>query len=301
MHILKIGLPKSGNFWLHTILHNIIDYSDVRYESFIENQPIYELAKTWDMNQLKGQIDINFFDITRNAAFYRIGNIFRYPVDNIDDYINSSTFVWTHAQMSDNVLKTIIKFDKLIYIIRDPRDVLVSWSNFVFSTYIQRYYPFLIVDENNPESYLNNNLTIIVYDWINHIGGYLTHQNDLNIYFVFYERLLHNFDHELDKILEYLEIDLDDQAKGKIKEKVSLNSMKKESPNHIRKGKLGQWVDIFADVQKEEVLEIATPLLQLLNYPVNSQIDTLPELPEKLPENINLPDGKVLLLKPSNH
>ncbi|WP_210407398.1 hypothetical protein, partial [Hydrocoleum sp. CS-953] len=81
----------------------------------------------------------------------------------------------------------------------------------------------------------------------------------------------------------------------------SFNSMKKESPNHIRKGKLGQWVDILTDVQKEEVLEMATPLLKLLNYPVNSQIDTLPELPEKLPENLNLPDGKVVLLKPSNH
>ncbi|MGD1698810.1 sulfotransferase domain-containing protein [Dapis sp. BLCC M229] len=301
MHILKIGIPKSGNFWLHTILHNIIDYSDLKYESFIPNQPIYEVAKNLDINLFKGQININFLDITKNAVFYRIGNMFRYPIDDIDDYINSSTLVWTHAQMSDNVLNTIKKFDKLIYIIRDPRDILISWSNFVFSPYMQRYYPFLIVDETNPESYLNKNMKTIVSDWMNHVGAYLKHHKDLNIYFVFYERLVDNFERELDKILEYLEIQLDEKARGDIKEKVSFNNMKKDSPNHIRKGKLGQWVDILTDAQKEEVLEMATPLLKLLNYPLNSQIDSLPELPEKLPENLNLPDGKVVLLKPSNH
>ena len=34
----------------------------------------------------------------------------------------------------------------------------------------------------------------------------------------FYERLLYYFDHELEKILEYLEIDLDKKARGEIKE-----------------------------------------------------------------------------------
>ncbi|NEP90055.1 MAG: sulfotransferase domain-containing protein [Okeania sp. SIO2C2] len=301
MHILKIGLHKSGNFWLHTILHNIIEHSGLEYKSFIQNQPIYELAKTWDLNQFPGQIKNNCLDITKNTAFYRISNIFRYPVDDMDDYINSSTLVWSHSQMSSNALSIMQKFDKVIYIIRDPRDVSISWSNFVFTYYVRRYYPFLTVDETDSETYLNNNLTTIISDWMNHVGGYLKHQKDLNIHFVFYERLLDNFDRELEKILEYLEIDLDEKAKGEIQEKVSFNYMKKDSQNHLIKGKLGQWAEILTDAQKEKVLEITTPLLKLLSYPVNNQIDSLPELPEKLPENINLPDGKVVLMKPSNH
>ena len=40
MHILKARLIKSDNFWLYTILHNIIDNSNFDYKSFIENQPI---------------------------------------------------------------------------------------------------------------------------------------------------------------------------------------------------------------------------------------------------------------------
>ena len=250
MHILKAGLIKSGNFWLHTILHNIIDYSDFEYKSFIENQPIYEVAKTWDIKLLKGQININCLDLTKNAVFYRISNIFRYPVDDIDDYINSSTLVWTHSPISDNALTIIQKFDKVIYIVRDPRDVSISWSNFVFSHYVRRYFPYFTVDETDSATYLNKNLTTIISDWSNHVGGYLKHQKDLNIYFVFYERLLYDFDHELEKILEYLEVDLDEKARGEIKEKVSVNNMKKDSPNHIRKGKSGQWLDIYTDAQK---------------------------------------------------
>ena len=50
------------------------------------------------------------------------------------------------------------------------------------------------------------------------MGGCLKHQKYLKIYFVFYERLLYYFDHELEKILEYLEIDLDKKARGEIKE-----------------------------------------------------------------------------------
>ena len=68
----------------------------------------------------------------------------------------------------------------------------------------------------------------------------------------FYERLLYYFEHELEKILEYLEIDLDKKARGEIKElekileylevdldkkargeikeKVSVNNMNKDSP-----------------------------------------------------------------------
>lgn len=100
----------------------------------------------------------------------------------------------------------------------------------------------------------------------------------MNLRFVFYERLLHDFDHELEKILEYLRINLDDQARGEIKGKVSLNNIKKENQNHIRKGKLGEWVDILTNAQKGDFLKIATPLLKLLNYPLNSQIYSLPEI-----------------------
>ncbi|NEP47126.1 MAG: sulfotransferase domain-containing protein, partial [Okeania sp. SIO2H7] len=205
------------------------------------------------------------------------------------------------SQMSSNAFTIMQKFDKVIYIVRDPRDVSISWSNFIFTPYVRRYFPFFTVDETNSETYVNKNLTTIVSDWMNHVGGYLKHQKDLNIHFVFYERLLHDFDRELEKILAYLGIELDKKARGEIKEKVSFNSMKQDSPNHIRKGQLAQWVNILTDAQKEEVLQMATPLLKLLNYPLNNQIDTLPELPEKFPENLNLPDGKVVLLKPSNH
>ena len=97
MHIIQIGLPKSGNFWLRTILTNMFQLANQENRSFIQSQPIYDIAKTWDLG-VRGQIAIDFLDITPNALFYRIGNIFRYPVDDIDDYINRCSLVLSEVR-----------------------------------------------------------------------------------------------------------------------------------------------------------------------------------------------------------
>lgn len=61
---------------------------------------------------------------------------------------------------------------------------------------------------------------------------FLKHQKYLNIHFVFHEILLYNFDHDLEKVLEYLEVNLYKKARSEIQEKVSFNNMNKDSPNH---------------------------------------------------------------------
>ncbi len=300
MHIIQIGLPKSGNFWLYNILDNIIKEANFEYKSFIKKQPIYEVAKTWDL-AVKKQIDINMLDITNEVLFYRIGTIFRYPIDNIDDYINNCTHIWNHSQVCSKTFEVLEKIDKIVYIIRDPRDIAISWSKFVFTPYMRKYYHFLTSNETDPETYLMNNLKVIIADWINHVGGYLSNQKYLKNYIIFYERLLKSFDRELEQLLEYLEIELSKKSISNIKEKVEFDKMKQENPHHVRKGGAGQWIDILTDEQKKIALQMGMPLLKLLNYPLDEQVDILPKLPVKLPEEISLPSGRVVLLKPSHH
>ncbi len=275
MNILQVGLPKSGNFWLYTILKHILQAANLEAQSFIQKQPIYELAKTWDMS-VRNQINIDFLDITHNGLFYRIGNIFRYPVDDLDDYLNNSTLVWTHSQFSPKSLKVLPKFDKVIYLVRDPRDVAISWANFVFTDYMRRYYPFLTAPESEPKTYLSSHLKTIISDWSGHISGYLKHQKKLDIHFVAYERLLNCFEGEFANLLAYLDIEIDQNAKTYIKAQVDFSSMKTDNPNHLRKGHSGQWVDLLSDAEKKMVLDEAASLLKLLNYPLNERENKLP-------------------------
>ena len=300
MNILQVGLPKSGNFWLYTLIKHILEAANLEAQAFIQKQPIYELAKTWDMS-VRNQINIDFLDITHNGLFYRIGNIFRYPVDDIDDYLNNSTLVWTHSQFNPKVLEVLPKFDKVIYIVRDPRDVAISWANFVFTDYMRRYYPFLTATESEPKTYLSYHLKTIISDWINHISGYLKHQKQLDIHFVAYERLLNCFDREFANLLAYLDIELDQNAKTYIKDRVDFSSMKTDNPNHLRKGCSGQWGDILSDGEKKMVLDEAASLLKLLNYPFNERENKLPEIPANLDETCLDDSGKVVLLIPAPH
>lgn len=285
MKILQIGLPKSGNFWLYKIIQNIIHEAQIENKSFIKNQPIYDLAKTWDL-QVKDQINIDMLKINEAKVFYHISKRFKQEINNLDDYVNSCTHVWSHSWFYNLTIKVCSKFDYTIYIIRDQRDVAISLSKFVFNSHMKKYYSHHTKNIINSQQYLDSKLELIISDWVKHILGYLYNYQKLGIYIIFYERLLVNFDEEIKKLLNYLNLELSENSLAKIKQNVSLTNMKKNNPHHIKKGKIKQWINVLTLEQKERSLYIAKPLLELLQYPLNDQVDILPQLPQNLTQKI---------------
>lgn len=279
MTILQAGASKSGNFWLYKILQSIAKHGGLEQRSFVQNQPVYELAKRWDLSY-KEQKNIDVLDIEINKCFYRISSIFRMPIEDIDNYIHQCSHVWTHSTFCERSWVVLPKFDKVVYIIRDPRDRAVSASRFAFTPYMKKYYPH---GEPEQDSFLAHRLGSMMVDWMQHVGGYLKHKNDLQIHFVFYERLLHSFDTELVSLLQYLGIELDEKTIDYIKHEVDFASMKGENPLHVRKGRAGQWVQMFTDAQKRRAARIAGPMLKQLSYPTGSRMsNSLPCVPAQL-------------------
>ncbi len=284
MVILQAGLPKSGNLWLYKILQNVIRYGGLEQRSFIQNQPIYERAKTWNLS-FAGQAGVDVLDVLPHGCFYRIERIVYEPVENIDDYIGKCSHVWTHSSFCERSFTVLPRFDKVVYIIRDPRDVAISHSKFAFTAYMLRYYPSGYAD---PDEHLAHRLEGKMRNWVWHVGGYLKHRDELNIHVVFYERLLHVFDAEFADLLAYLDMDLDDRIVAKIKDAVSFESMKSQDPHHVRKGEAGEWRQLLTAAQQKQAARSAGPMLELLNYPVDEQMgysdqmNTLPCLPAQL-------------------
>src|SRR5699024_11805913 len=89
MKILQIGTPKCGNFWLYKIIQGILIRSGQNKPNFIEQQPIYQLAKNWDLNYPE-QAQIDMIDITDLQTSYRISSIYRMPIDNMKEYISKT-------------------------------------------------------------------------------------------------------------------------------------------------------------------------------------------------------------------
>lgn len=298
MHILQIGLPKSGNFWLQTILNQSLQAAHIQPRRFIEQQPIYALAQSWEMSVQK-QIEIDFLDITANALFYRLGNIFRYPVDDLAAYVQASTLVWSHSPYGPQTPSVLSHFDKVIYILRDPRDVAVSWANFVLTPYMRRYYPWHTVDIATVPQYLAQNLGPVLQDWCHHVGGYLPAICQQEIYCVFYERLVSDLAGELERLLNYLGIDLDANLQASIVETVQFQTMQKENPNHLRRGGIRQWECLLEMEQIEAMVPQIRSLLHMFNY--EGGTSSLPEVPQADSHNISVPSGDITILTPAPH
>ncbi len=282
MTILQAGVPKSGNYWLYTILKNIAKKAGLEHKSFVQTHPIHKVAQTWDLS-FAGQSDMDFLNIREKHCEFRISAVFEEQIADIEDYIHKSSLVWTHSPINPYALEVLPKFNKLIYIIRDPRDVAISYSKYCFTAHKLKNHPPHY--ETNPECYLKNRLDPMLRNWVKHVGGYLKYKDRLNIYPVFYERFLHSFDSELIGLVKYLDIELDQKSLNQIKLDVSFDSMKKQSPKHLRKGKSAQWRQVFTSAQKAKAEQIAGEMMALLNYPVSSVEESLPCVPLNLSQS----------------
>jgi aryl sulfotransferase len=170
------------------------------------------------------------------------------------------------------------KFDKIVYIIRDPRDAALSHARFVLTPYMKKYFPN---DFESKEEYLEKQLEGKLTSWVQHVAPYIAYSDDFDIHVVFYERLLNNFADELDHLVDYLEITLTEQERRSVEEAVTFQSMKEENPEHVQKGKAGKWRDQMTAEQKRRSKMIAGPLLEKLGYPLQDTVDNIrPSCPE---------------------
>jgi aryl sulfotransferase len=260
---LQIGLSKSGNLWLYHILQKTRLAAGLPSKSFIQDQPIYPIAETWDLS-FPEQASIDTLVINPTQSLYRISSIFQMPIEDIDAYIRQTSHVWTHSFFGPLSAKIYPKFEKLVYITRDPRDVAISLSRFAFTAYRLKHFPS---GAKNPHDFLEKNLIETLKQWAGHVGGHLLEKERFNIHFVFYENLMSNFSKEYDDLLKYLGIRLNASQREQIEKEVHFETMKVERSQHLRKGRSGQWSEILSRTQCRKAEKIAGPLLDLLNYP----------------------------------
>lgn len=264
---LQSGAAKSGNLWLYNVLQSIARHGGIPQKSFIRRQPIHAIAKDWPLS-FPGQADIDTLSINPHQCLYRISGIFNMPIADLDAYLADCSHVWTQSYFWPSSEKVFSKFDKVVYIVRDPRDVLISMSRFTFTPYRLKYFPQASA---TPEEFLEANLVESTRAWVRHVSGHLREAERLNIHIILYERLLKEFRAELDRLLAYLGVSLDEAAIAKVIEDSRFETMRGTSPQHVRKGESSQWGSVLNGRQIAAVEKIAGPLLKRLNYPITKK------------------------------
>lgn len=267
MVILQAGVPKSGNYWLYRIVRESLAQAGVPHRSFVQRHPIHAEAQSWELS-FQGQADMDFLVIEPEGCSFRISALYREPLADVAAYVGQCRQVWTHSGFCERSRRVLPLFDRVVYLIRDPRDVALSYARFAFTPHKLKNHP--PHHEKDPESFLAHRFDGMVRDWVQHVGGYLRHREALGIHVVFYERLLHHFDEELEALLTYLGLELDAAQIREVTERVTFAHMKRHSPDHLRKGRSGQWVDALTPEQQAHAERVAGPMLELLGYPVEA-------------------------------
>ncbi len=262
MKILQSGVPKCGNFWLYQIIQKTLQRAGRLSSSHIEQHPIYELAKTWDLN-FPDQAKIDVLEITDLQLSYRISSIFQMPIVDFKDYLSKTNHIWTHSPVCKRSGEVFRQMDKIVYIIRDPRDRAISAAKYYCSDYMLKYFP---QKEKDPARYLFKNFDPLMKEWVWHVWDHLRLSNKYNIHITFYENWLGDFQSELQSLLDYLGLELHQDDKAALGEELSFATLKKNNPKHLQKGSAGYWMDVLTEEQVARAETIAGPLMDLLQY-----------------------------------
>lgn len=263
MKILQGGAPKCGNLWLYQIVQQVLERSGRPTRSFISQQPIYELARHWDLNY-PTQASIDVLDVTDLQYSYRISSIYRMPIQDLAQYVAQTNHVWTHSPVCKRSPELFSHFDKKLYILRDPRDRALSAAKYYTSPYMLKYYP---QEERDPQRFLEKNFEQLMLEWVWHVFDHLRLRQEHNIHIVLYEALLHDFQGELERLLHYLQCDLSQAQRQEVEDAMRFSTMQKQNPKHLKKGTSGYWMEQLTDEQQEKAYMIAGPLLRYLHYP----------------------------------
>jgi aryl sulfotransferase len=264
MTILHGAVHKSGNYWLSQILRRVNEHAGRPHTSWIQKHPIHPIASTWKLSYA-GQADMDFMRILPDGCYWRVSDVHQEAIEDIQEYLRQCSIIWCMEPIIPRSLEVLPLCDKIVYLIRDPRDIAVSLSRFVFTSHVLRNWPAHY--EKDPATFLKHALDGELRDWVAHVGGWLRIRPRIPFHVVFYERFLHDFDDELRGLLEYLELDLPSAATAAIREQVSFRSMHGRNPDHVRRGRSGEWAEVLSPAQMEHARKIAGEMLDLLGYP----------------------------------
>ncbi|XP_077326748.1 amine sulfotransferase-like [Lithobates pipiens] len=230
--VFIVAYPKSGTIWAQQVLSLIIYEGHRNGSEHIDN-------------------------LTRAPWI-------EYNSYNIDFNSKKSPRLFT-AQLPYYLMPKDVGFKraKIVYVSRNPKDVLVSMYHF-HELYTQLH--IRLQWETFLDLFLSGR--VIGGSWFDHFRGWHTHKEDYNILFITYEEMKKDLRSAVIKICNFLEIKLDDQAVDTVVEKSSFRTMKQdplanykfiekkylnfEKGDFLRKGTVGDWKNRMTVAQSEQ-------------------------------------------------
>ena len=271
-NIFLASYPKSGNTWMRSIIGNLYNFDKEFSLKILKSIPLLSIKKNFDKfeNKIYSDNNVLHFDwVSRNIIECQK------ILNNKSNHLNIfKTHSVRHKKFTNETVNA-----GFIYIIRDPRDVAVSFKNFSGKSMDKIINELLfektnIINTNGAHELLST-WELNVLSWLNY--------NTVPRLIIRYEDLKLNIKEIVIKVIEFLNkthrinLNLSDADIDQIIENTSFNNLKKiedkygfdESSKHssfFRTGTSNQWKDILSKTQLQLIENNLQTLMKHFNY-----------------------------------
>ncbi|XP_063797705.1 sulfotransferase 2B1-like [Pseudophryne corroboree] len=229
--VYNVTYPKSGTNWMIQILNLIKHKGDATLSNSV---PIYERSPWYETIAAEAQIKVLVPPriITSHLPF----NMF------------AKSFFKSKA--------------KIIYTVRNPKDVVVSLFHF---TKIIKVFSDVEQFQEVLDDFLQGNT--MYGSWFEHVKGWMQMKDDSRFFFIAYEELLQDLRGSVVRICKFLGQELDDAQIDSVVEQSAFKAMKENKMSNwslmnsdfmdhskgsiLRKGISGDWKYLFTVAQSE--------------------------------------------------
>ena len=271
-NIFLASYPKSGNTWLRSIIGNFYNFDKEFSLNDLKSIPLLSIKKHFSEFEnivYVNKNELHFDWISQNII--KCQNL----LNNKPNHLN---IFKTHSARHKNFTNETVNAG-FIYIVRDPRDIIVSLKNFSGKEIDKTIDEFLF---SKSLMITTNGAQELLSTWELNVHSLLNY-NSVSRLIIKYEDLKLNPKEIILNIKEFLNkihslnINLRDQDIDKIVENTNFNNLKKleekngfdEASNYskfFRSGKSSQWKDVLTNTQINLIEKNLKSLMRYFNY-----------------------------------
>ena len=271
-NIFLASYPKSGNTWLRSIIGNFYNFEKEFSLNDLKSIPLLSIKKHF--NEFQNKVYINNNELHFDWVSQNIIKCQKI----LNNKLNHLNIFKTHSVRHKNFTNETVNAG-FIYIVRDPRDIIVSLKNFsgkeIDKTIDEFLFSKSLMITTNGAQELLSTWELNVQSWLNYtsVPRLIIKYEDLKLN---PKEIILNIKEFLNKIHSF-HINLNDKDIDKIIENTNFNNLKKledkngfdEASKHskfFRSGNSNQWKDILSKTQLQFIENNLETLMKHFNY-----------------------------------
>ncbi len=243
MILLSVGMPRAGSGWHYNILHDLMKaagYAEAR-----------DIRKKYHLQSILTEVNCNIGVL----SWRRLGMVL-IPALLGNDFVlkaHAGPTTWSRMLAALGLLK-------IVYIYRDPRDAMLSAYEYGQRS-IQKGRPNFFSRLKNFDETL---------DFISaYVDIWTAWMQEKRVYPLRYEDLLQNYDTEMARLLNYLNLDAENAAFKAVIEKYRPGKAEEGQQGlHFYKGKIGRFRQVYTNAEQAEINARLGASLKKMGYEI---------------------------------